>query len=75
VSDLLDDADLYAAMSQRVAPYGTGNAAALIREDLVRRLVDQSASADRPRPEDVTEHRRAEHSLAGDRKVSAAPAS
>jgi len=32
-------------MSQRVAPYGTGNAAALIREDLVRRLVDQSASA------------------------------
>ncbi len=45
VSALLDDAELYAAMSQRVAPYGNGDAAALIHEDLVKRLVDPFASA------------------------------
>jgi UDP-N-acetylglucosamine 2-epimerase (non-hydrolysing) len=42
VSALLDNAELYAAMSQRVAPYGDGDAAVRIHDDLVKRLVDPS---------------------------------
>jgi UDP-N-acetylglucosamine 2-epimerase (non-hydrolysing) len=45
VSALLDDADLYAAMSKRVAPYGDGQAAVRIHEDLVARLVRGPAVA------------------------------
>jgi UDP-N-acetylglucosamine 2-epimerase len=45
VSALLDDAELYAAMSRRIAPYGDGDAAVRIHEDLVRRLVIPSVGA------------------------------
>ena len=45
VSALLDDAELYAAMSRRIAPYGNGDAAVRIHEDLVRRLVIPSVGA------------------------------
>ena len=45
VCALLEDKELYAAMSQKVAPYGDGAAAARIHEDLVKRLVGPSALA------------------------------